>query len=108
MTVDVYKDDKVKQEQIYREAIRTQKINLDAWAGLAKLYVEDSTKTEEDYYNLEKEMMEALKCFPFPMYDLSNYIKSTGIQISEDIDIEEVKKVRKNTNKKIIKTKGFP
>lgn len=36
--------------------------------------------------------------------DLSNYIKSTGIQISEDIDIEEVKKVRKNTNKKIIKT----
>ena len=28
--------------------------------------------------------------------DLSNYIKSTGIQISEDIDIEEVKKVRKN------------
>ena len=36
--------------------------------------------------------------------DLSNYIKSTGIQISEDIDIEEEKKVRKNTNKKIIKT----
>lgn len=36
--------------------------------------------------------------------DLSNYIKSTGIQISEDIDIEEVKKVRKNTDKKIIKT----
>ena len=76
MTVDVHKDDKEKQEQIYREAIRTQKINLDAWAGLAKLYVEDSTKTEEDYYNLEKEMMEALKCFPFPMYNLSNYIKT--------------------------------
>jgi len=36
--------------------------------------------------------------------DLSNYIKSTGIQISEDIPIEEVKKVRKSTNKKIIKT----
>ncbi len=36
--------------------------------------------------------------------DLSNYIKSTGIQISEDIDIEQVKKVRQNTNKKIIKT----
>lgn len=36
--------------------------------------------------------------------DLANYIKSTGIQISEDIDIEEVIKVRNNTNKKIIKT----
>ena len=27
--------------------------------------------------------------------DLSNYIKSTGIQISEDIDIEQVKKIKK-------------
>lgn len=36
--------------------------------------------------------------------DLSNYIKSTGIQISEDIELEEVIKVRENTNKKIIKT----
>lgn len=76
MTVDIYKDDKAKQEQIYRDAISIQSINLDAWAGLAKLYVEDPTKTEEDCYNLEKEMMEALKCFPFPMYNLSNYIKT--------------------------------
>ena len=76
MTVDTYKDDKAKQEQIYRDAIKIQSINLDAWAGLAKLYVEDTTKTEEDYYKLEKEMMEALKCFPFPMYNLSNYIKT--------------------------------
>ena len=36
--------------------------------------------------------------------DLANYIQSTGIQISEDIDIREVKKVRSNTTKKIIKT----
>ncbi len=36
--------------------------------------------------------------------DLANYIQSTGIQISEDIDIEEVIKVRNNTNRKIIKT----
>lgn len=35
---------------------------------------------------------------------LANYIQSTGIQISEDIDIEEVKTVRKNTSRKIIKT----
>ena len=35
---------------------------------------------------------------------LANYIQSTGIQISEDIDVEEVKKVRNNTDRKIIKT----
>lgn len=35
---------------------------------------------------------------------LANYIQSTGIQISEDIDIEEVKKIRSNTTRKIIKT----
>ncbi len=76
MTVDAYQDDKAKQEEIYREAIAIQSINLDAWAGLAKLYVNDPAKTEEDCYQLEKEMMEALKCFPFPMYNLSNYIKT--------------------------------
>lgn len=35
---------------------------------------------------------------------LANYIQSTGIQISEDINIEEIKKVRNNTDRKIIKT----
>ncbi len=74
MTVDVYKDDKAKQEQIYKEAINVQSINLDAWAGLVKLYL-SSDKTEEEYYNLAEEMMEALKCFPFTMYNLSEIIK---------------------------------
>lgn len=36
--------------------------------------------------------------------DLANYIKSTGIQISEDLPLDEVIKVRKSTDKKIIKT----
>lgn len=76
MTVDVYKEDKAKQEQIYREAIQVQSINLDAWAGLVKLYVADETKTEEQCYQLELEMMEALKCFPFPMHNLSEYLKT--------------------------------
>ena len=74
MTVDAYKNDKEKQEQIYREAIKAQSINLDAWAGLVKLYL-SSDKTEEQYYNLAKEMMENLKCFPFTMYNLVEIIK---------------------------------
>ena len=44
---DVYKDDKAKTEQIYREAIKVQSINLDAWAGLAKLYLNDETKQKK-------------------------------------------------------------
>ena len=76
MAVDTYQDNQAKQEQIYRKAIEAQSINLDAWAGLVKLYVNDPNKTEEQCYQLEKEMMEALKCFPFPMYNLSNYLKT--------------------------------
>ena len=75
MTVDTYSDNKAKQEEIYRKAIKEQSINLDAWAGLVKLYLADSTKTEADYYSLAKEMMESLKCFPFTMYNLANTIK---------------------------------
>lgn len=75
MIADVYKDDLAKQEELYKEAIKVQSINLDAWLGLMKLYLADSTKTEEQYYNLAKEMMESLKCFPFTMYDLANKIK---------------------------------
>lgn len=88
MTVELYNGDKKKQEQIYREAIGVQSINLDAWAGLAKLYVSDDTKTIEDYYNLEKEMMEALKDFPFTMYNLSNYIATKLTSDNEEIKNE--------------------
>jgi Phosphoribosylanthranilate isomerase len=35
---------------------------------------------------------------------LANYVNSTGIQISEDIPLEEVIKIRNSTDKKIIKT----
>lgn len=35
---------------------------------------------------------------------LASYIQSTGIQVSEDIDMDEMRKVRSGTNGKIIKT----
>lgn len=35
---------------------------------------------------------------------LASYVNSTGIQISEDIPLEEVIKIRNNTDRKIIKT----
>ena len=76
LKISAYEGNNSKQEQIYRDALSVQSINLDAWAGLAKLYMADETKTEEDYYQLEVEMMEALKCFPFPMHNLSTYIST--------------------------------
>ena len=36
--------------------------------------------------------------------DLADYVKATGIQISEELDVSVVKAVRNNVNKKIIKT----
>jgi phosphoribosylanthranilate isomerase len=36
--------------------------------------------------------------------DLANYVESSGIQISEELDVSIVHEVRKNTKKKIIKT----
>lgn len=100
MTVDVYKEDKAKQEQIYRDAIKVQSINLDAWAGLVKLYLEDSKKTEADYYKLAKEMMEALKCFPFTMYNLSSKLKAkcTSIEYQFSYTLLETKMLTEAMN----------
>lgn len=75
MIADIYKNDIKKQEEIYRNALKAQSINLDAWYNLIKLYNSDSTKTEEDYYNLAEELAEALRCYPLPMYNLTNLIK---------------------------------
>ena len=36
--------------------------------------------------------------------DLANYVESSGIQISEELDVSIVREVRENTSKKIIKT----
>ena len=36
--------------------------------------------------------------------DLANYVKSSGIQVSEDIGLEKLEELRKRTDKRIIKT----
>ena len=82
MEANSYKGNPAKQEELYRKALAIQPINIDAWYALINLYKEDTTKTEEDYYKLAQEIGENLKCFPLPMYNLTNLIKpmltSTG------------------------------
>ncbi len=75
MTADIYKGDVKKQEQIYREALKVQKINIDAWWGLINAYKEDTSKTEKDFFELATELGNALMPFPLPMKNLLDQIE---------------------------------
>jgi len=79
-----YKDDLIKQEEIYRKALSIQNINLDAWLGLIEVYNQSTMKNEDEYYKLAEEIAEGLKDFPLPMYHLTNLIKPklTSVQSS--------------------------
>lgn len=84
MLADVYKDDAAKREEIIRKALDAQSIHIDAWWELIKLYNNDDSKTEEDYYNLATSMSEALLPFPLPLYNLMALLKGnfTSIEYS--------------------------
>ncbi len=75
MTADLYKNAPAKQEEIYRKALKELPINVDAWYGLINNYSTNETKTEKDWYDLAEEMAESLRCYPLPMYNLTNLIK---------------------------------
>lgn len=75
MLANIYNDDLEKQEDIYREALEVQPINIDAWYGLINVYLANDNKTEDEYFELAEELAENLKCFPLPMYHLTNLIK---------------------------------
>lgn len=70
LLVDSYTNDFTKLESIYREAIKIQSINMDAWYGLIQLYKSNDSKTEQDYYKLAEDLTNALKFYPLPMWDL--------------------------------------
>lgn len=75
MLADSYANDLAKQEEIYRKALEIQPINIDAWYGLINVYNANENKTENEYFDLAKELGENLKYFPLPMQHLSNLIK---------------------------------
>ncbi len=72
---DVYQNNLLKQEEIYREALRIQPLNIDAWYGLITNFNANSNKTEAEYFALAKEIGESLKYFPLPMQHLTDLIK---------------------------------
>ncbi len=70
-----YSENSEKQMELYRKALEVMPINIDAWYGIIKLYEADPSKTDEQYLNLAEEVGNALKCYPLPMYNLTNRIK---------------------------------
>ena len=70
MLAKVYENDPQKLEEIYRRALKVEKINFDAWLGLVNLYLNDENKTEKECYELAEEIAETLTYYPRPMYDL--------------------------------------
>lgn len=77
---DIYKDDKQKLEQIYRDALQQENINLDAWIGLVNLCLSDNSKTQSDAISLAEEITDVMTYHPLPMYDLTRRlaIKTTS------------------------------
>ena len=75
----VYKDDSKKLERIYRDALKEEIINWDAWLGLVNLYIKDGTKTEEELISLAEEISAVYTYNPLPMYDLTRRI---GLKIT--------------------------
>lgn len=71
MLANVYKNDRAKLEQIYRDTLAEERIHWEAWLGLVNLYISDSTKTEADLIELAEEISEVLTYHPLPMYDLT-------------------------------------
>lgn len=68
---NIYKNDRVKLEQIYRDALEEERINLDAWIGLVDLCITDPSTTEQEALALAEEIAEVMKYHPLPMYDLT-------------------------------------
>ena len=75
MLAKVYNGDLVKQEELYRKALKIQSINFDAWLGLIEVYNANEAKTEDDFYNLAEELAENLKYYPLPMLNATDLIK---------------------------------
>ncbi len=76
MTAQLYDGNLQKQEELYREALKVQNINIDAWWGLINVYNANGNRTDKEYYELAEELGNALMPFPLPMKNLLDQIKT--------------------------------
>jgi len=110
---DVYKNDRKKLEKIYRDALKEEIINLDAWIGLVNLYITDTEKTEAELVGLAEEIASVYTYYPLPMYDLTRRI-GTKVASAEYrsklmmIQDETLRKATKATDKDTLYYKEVP
>ncbi len=103
----VYEDDSEKSESIYREALEIQNINLDAWYGLIKSY-EKRNASEEEFYELGKEIAAAYTYYPRAMYDLLTRIethmtpKSANLANLKQVVYKSLEKASKATSEDVL------
>ncbi len=100
MTADLYNGNIAKQQEIYEEALKVQDINIDAWWGLINAYNADTTKKEEDYYNLAARLGKALVAYPLPMKNLLDQIgtKLTSVEYSFKFTLLETELLNEGKN----------
>ncbi len=99
MLANIYKDDRAKLEQIYRDALDEEIINWDAWLGLVNLYISDSSKSEADLIALAEEISGVLTYHPLPMYDLTRRLgtKITSPEYRSQLMLLQNKTLRQAT-----------
>ena len=61
------------KKAIYREAVNTQKINIDAWDGLIQAY-ETEGATQDEYFALAKEIVDVFGYYPQAMVELLDLV----------------------------------
>ncbi len=75
MLANTYAEDYDKAEALYREAIKVQKVNFNAWLNLTYTYIANKAKTSEDYYRYAQELVQNFTGHPKVLYDLMKLIE---------------------------------
>lgn len=96
MLANSYSDDETRLEEIYRDALKKQRINFDTWYDLVSLYI-NQERSEQEYFQLATEIADALTYYPLPMYDLLRIIEkkftSVSYQVKYNLLLESTLKV---------------
>ncbi len=113
MTASLYDDNSIL-ETIYEKALTVQNINFDAWLNLVNLYIAKDASVEE-LYNLVERIIDNLKNYPLPMYDLIRLIENniedkaslvaitniTTKTLEEDANLKDSKLVQEGAIKQV-------
>ena len=98
----IYNSDYRKKEEYIRASLNELDFNVDAWYALIELYKNDSSKTEEDFYNLAKEMSESLVEYPLAYYNfmvlISNNFTDNAYKFSYNLLFQKTLTEGKNYN----------